>query len=78
MAHKFWQQFGNVLVAATPSGDRVARHVKQYDGRNFVYNSFLFYLHPADAEKVGRALVAAAHAARPALAEVRPAETEAV
>jgi hypothetical protein len=78
MEHRHWPNIGNVLVAATPSGDSVIFDVSQYNVDKVKYSVVGFYFNAADAEKIGRALIFAAHAARPALAEVRPAETETV
>jgi hypothetical protein len=78
MEHKYWQHIGNALVAATPSGDSVIFDVSQYNVENVKYSVVGFHFDAADAEKIGRALIFAAHAARPALAEVRPTETEPV
>ncbi len=76
MEHRYWNEFGKILVAATPNGDSVIFDVTHYSGENIKYAAVAFHFDPAYAEKIGRALVAAAHAAWPALAEVRPAETE--
>jgi hypothetical protein len=61
MEYKYGQQFGDFLVAATPSGDSVILEVTRDGGES------VFHFDPAEAEKIGRALVAVAYAARPAL-----------
>jgi hypothetical protein len=76
MEHKYWQNIGNALVAVSPIADIVIFNVTHSSGENIKHANVSFHFDAADAEKIGRALVAAAHAARPALVEVRPAETE--
>ncbi len=67
MEHRYWNKFGDITVVATPNGDSVIFGVTHYSDENFKYAIGAFHFNPADAKKIGHALVAAAHAAMPEL-----------